>query len=140
MNLDQKKIERTTHTLLDVGAAIGGFFGLCTSVLATLVVIFATTDVQSDLRESLFSETKKKDDSTQSRCQRAKAFFLGILSDYCRCCSRKWREAKASEVKQEDHLNAEINLLSIVRKLRFFDSAVKQLLPSPTLVELQKLS
>ena len=50
------------------------------------------------------------------------------------------REAKAYKEKQEGHLNAEINLLSIVRKLRFFDSAVKQLLPSPTLVELHELS
>ena len=68
MNLDQKKIERHTFTITDALAVIGGFFGLCTSVFSTLVVILATTDVQSDLRESLFRETKKKDDSNQSRC------------------------------------------------------------------------
>jgi len=140
MNLDQKKIERSTYTLFDAFAAIGGFSGLVTSVFSTLVVYLATTDVQSDLRESLFRETENEEDPKQSRCQRIKAFFLGILHGMCQCCSRKTREAKAFKEKQEDHLNAEINLLSIVMKLRFFDSAVKQLLPSPTLVELQKLS
>ena len=140
MNLDQKKIERSNYTLFDALAAIGGFFGLVISVFSTVVPYLPTPDVKSDLRQSLFRETKKEDDLTQSHCQKVKAFFLCILLENCQCCSRKSREAKASEEKKEGHLNAEINLISIVKKLRFFDSAVKMLIHPATLNKLQKTS
>ena len=133
-------IERSTNTVFDALASIGGFSGLVSSVFATLVLYLSTSSVQSDLRQSLFGPTENEKDSTQSLCERVKALFLGILAEKCHCCSRKWREAKATKEKEEDHLNAEINLLSIVRKVRYIDSAVKMLIHPATRKELQEQS
>ena len=45
MNLDMIELERETSTLLDSFASIGGFYGLATSLLASLVPWLSTSDV-----------------------------------------------------------------------------------------------
>ena len=87
MNLDLTEIERETYSLLDAASAIGGLFGLVTSLLAALVPWFATSDVSSDLGSRLYRQKHSEDDYTQSRPIPKKERW--------RCCGKKTQDAMA---------------------------------------------
>ena len=151
MNLNAKIIERSGYTFLDLLADVGGVKEMLYSGFAIVVAFFNYKHYDNYLAAQLFKiknsvagTIEKPQSETFTNTKTRFCNFKEYLIDKIICCQRsrkymKTRQEKGFE-KARDLIKEEVNIVEIIRKMRYFDKALQQLLPPEQCNQLQMQS
>ena len=142
MNLDLLKIKRTYYDLLDALSDVGGISSLTLHSFAVVVLILNYKHLDNYMAVNLYKlQSKGKKEDQQLKLPYCGTFF-DLLPNFLRCCCCKKnlsRNARALE-KARDQLLGEMNIIDIVKQLRFFRLAIFRLLTKDQIEELREKS
>lgn len=131
MSLNAVRIDRSIMTLLDIGAAVGGLESTIMIFLGIFVSIFTNGNVDQHLIENLYEVAPKNGQHFSQEHRKSKPLFN------CRDALRKMRKRKAKQAIAQAYLNREIDILSVLRSLRYLHSGLNWSISTKQQQELQ---
>ena len=136
MNYDLTIIERDGYTILDVLSDVGGLQGILISAIAVVLNIINHNQLENYLVSKLFKAEAVS--LADKQIENIKEYCLGILPDKLVCCAKRRKQIAMDTARTA--LEKEMDVIELIRSLRFVHRALKHLL-SPTLhKKLQEVS
>ena len=133
VNRDKNIIRRSVYNTFALLGDVGGFYGLCVTIAATLLSMINFQKPENLLAKNLFSihEENKVSDLQPGKQYAFKEYLQSCLPKFClkSKCLRPNKHDKLFE-KARNHLNQELDLVGLIHQLRFFHSAINEIIPS----------
>ena len=130
INLDMTIIDREIISVLDVLSDIGGLDGTLVLIVGLLLSILNYNAIGNYMVANLYKASEsggKVSKFKRALCCNLDEYFFDLIPSCCLCC-RMSRKHQAL-MKAREMLDKEMDILSIVRSLRFLRKAVSLLLP-----------
>ena len=142
MNMDIVKVSRSVYTFFDLLGNVGGLAGIFFSIVAFLHSIWKFNASENSLVEQLYQEavdTDLPEASGQSAC---KEFMMSCLPSCLLPRSRCLRERKKDKLYAagRDLLVAELDVVKMLRVMRFNHLALKRLLGQDVMDEISSVT
>ena len=150
-NLDIMHYERSVYTMLELISDVGGFNGALILLLALLSQIWNFNNFDNFMVTRLFKimKPKKKIDENLKFFEQSDyivadkyPYFLECFRSFapkkCHFCKLTRREKAL--LKARDKLDKEINIIEIVKSWRYYEQAIRYLLPEAQRLDLKARS
>ena len=143
MNRDVVQVERAVYNQFMLLGDVGGLYGIFVSLGSVFLGFINYQKQENELSENLYKVKKRKvhqDEALHADQQFAiKEYFQDCAPSFClksRCCRRSAHDKYLSQAR--DNLTRELDVVNLLQQIRFFDAALRYLLPMETVPELKK--
>lgn len=158
MNLDVTKVNRSYYSLLDCMSDIGGILQVLLSGFSFCLLVFNYQHMENFLAASLFKIERAESSVDEAifnnkklahsdlivppKYSNIKDFFMNMLPKKLKCCCRENKMSRNQRAlhKARDALQSEMNVLSLIQRLRYFDLSIEDLLDKTRRDELKEKS
>ena len=141
-NLDLTTLKRDGYTFLDVLSDVGGVSSALISVLVTVVSLLNFNHLESYMASRLFNldqeEGKEPETFTATKCGNLADYVAEKLPNCLVCCKSDRRQRAIKKARAT--LEKELDVLELVKSMRFFRMAIKRLLTTEEINELNENS
>ena len=145
LDLDRKFIMRKSYNFLDLLSEVGGMIGILTVIFSSVVSSFNYNNFDNYMVSRLFKVKKVDSETFQSDPYFQRADFIDHSNYHnflhyfnskipcknslccCKCC-RKNRAQRGMDIAREK-IYKEINIVEIIKKLRYVTDALRYLIP-----------
>ena len=122
---------------------VGGLYGIFVSLGSFFLGFINYQKKENELSENLYKVKKRKvhqDEALHANYQFAfKEYFQDCAPKFCmksKCCRRSAHDKYL--IQARDNLTRELDVVNLLQQIRFFDAALRYLLPIETVPELKK--
>ena len=136
MNKDVEKVDRVVYNSFMLLGDVGGLYGILVPLVSTLLGFLNFQKSENKLVQELYS--------LETTLEAAKQSVIREIMQSCsqRCLRRNRREELFE--KARSHLNDDLDVVTLLKKLRLFDLAIRKVVTAEDLadfkISLEKLS
>ena len=140
MSIDQHVEDRSVFTFFDLLGNVGGFAGVLASIAAVINNFFNYQRGENQLVTQLYKTSSDDTDSLNTEQSPTREYILGCLPScfISDCCIKKHKDSFFSRGREK--LASELDVVSMLKKMRFYDISMKSILDESLHSELKAKS
>ena len=140
MSKDVIKVERTVYNSLMFLGDVGGFYGILISLVFQFLSLTHFQKMENTLTSYLFLARSNEPLKSDSQYSLKEGLQSCLPRCFLRCgCLRRSKRDIDFE-KARERLSSELDIVKLLRRLRLYNLALRSLIPSDDLLEMEKKS